>query len=279
MKLGLRDAAPLWFGALRMLLAGVLFVATLGPLGRLRLPGRHDLPIVLGIGTFQLALFTGLMTFGLERVDAGRSAVLAYTTPVWVTPAAVLWLRERLSRSKALGMALGLAGILVLFNPVGFDWSNRPVVIGNASLLLSALAWAVSIVQVRAHRWRLTPLETLPWSCLAAAMLLIPAAGAIEGPPRIHWTVRFVLVLVYNVPITTCFAYWAIVTINRTLSAIGASLSFLAVPVVGLVASTLWLGETPSLATVLGLSAISIGVAAISFGDLGLGRMRVTRRG
>jgi drug/metabolite transporter (DMT)-like permease len=272
MKLGLQDVTPLWFAALRMVLAVVVYLPMLAVMGRLRLPGRGDLPIVFGVGIFQMGLFMGLMTYGLEYVDAGRSAVLAYTTPIWVAPGAVWLLGERLTPRKALGIALGVTGIAVLFNPLDFDWSDRPKVMGNAALVLSALMWAVSILQVRAHRWRLTPLEAAPWQCLVAAILLVPLAWALEGPLSIHWTPRFAAVLVYNVPITTCFAYWAIVTINRSLSAIGTSLSFLIVPVVGLVASTLWLGETPSPATLLGLAVICLGVATISLGDGGFRR-------
>src|SRR3546814_3100576 len=66
-----------------------------------------------------------------RSVGAGRSAVLAYTTPLWVTPAAIVLLGERPTAFKLLGLALGFAGVAVLFNPLGFDWADPQVLLGN----------------------------------------------------------------------------------------------------------------------------------------------------
>jgi drug/metabolite transporter (DMT)-like permease len=93
------------------------------------------------------------------HVEAGRAAILAYTTLIWVTPLAVLFLGERLTPLKTIGLLCGLGGVFVLFNPLGFDWSSRSLLVGNGFLIAGALAWALCILHVRAHPFRLSPLQ------------------------------------------------------------------------------------------------------------------------
>ena len=59
---------------------------------------------------------------------------------------------SRSDRRRA-GLLLGLAGLILIFNPLAFDWSDRAAIFGNALVLLAALCWAANIVYVRAHRW------------------------------------------------------------------------------------------------------------------------------
>ena len=47
---------------------------------------------MLSIALLHMVGFTLLGTIGLEIVPAGRSVVLAYTTPLWVVPGASLFL-------------------------------------------------------------------------------------------------------------------------------------------------------------------------------------------
>jgi len=63
---------------------------------------------------FNLTAWNALVLFGLRQMPAGRSAILAYTMPVWATVIAALVLSEPLGKRKAFGLALGMAGMLVL---------------------------------------------------------------------------------------------------------------------------------------------------------------------
>jgi drug/metabolite transporter (DMT)-like permease len=272
-KVGLDYITPLWFAAARFALGIVSMVVFLAAFGRLRLPPRSDWPIVLSVGVLQLALFLGLVNMGLLHVEAGRTAVLAYTTPLWVTPGAALLLRERLSVQKLLGVALGFAGLAVLFNPLQFDWRDREVVLGNGLVLLAAVAWAAAILHVRGHRWRSTALDLITWQMILACVLLVPAAYLLEGLPAPNWTPELGAVLLFNGPIATAFCFWASVTVTRSLPAVTTSLSFLGVPVTGVIASALWLREPLTASLIGGLALILAGIVLV---NLSRRRERVT---
>jgi drug/metabolite transporter (DMT)-like permease len=72
---------PLAFATLRLLLGGIVYLGPLARRGELRLPHREDWPVVFGVGLLQMAAFMGLTNLGLQYVPAGRSAIIAYTTP------------------------------------------------------------------------------------------------------------------------------------------------------------------------------------------------------
>src|SRR5262249_43685598 len=120
-----------------------------------------------------MVAFTGLVSIGLQFVPAGRSVVLGYTTPLWVTIGAGLFLGEPLTPSRIIGLIVGLSGLLLLFDPSTFDWSNHDAIIGNALVLVAALCWTASILHVRAHKWVSTPFELVPWQALLATCVLL----------------------------------------------------------------------------------------------------------
>src|SRR5215510_1242016 len=130
---------PIWSVALRTIISMLsLFAISLFVTG-LALPQRRDLPVLVSMVVLHMVAFTILTQLALRLVPAGRSAVLAYTSVLWAPLGAALVLGETLSRRRMLGLGLGILGLLTIFNPMTFDWSDRAAISGNAALLLAAL--------------------------------------------------------------------------------------------------------------------------------------------
>ena len=151
-KLIVTQVTPLWTASIRTGIGALALLAMLAASKQFSIPKRGDIPVILAISLFHMVAFAALMTTGLKYVPVGRSIVLGYTTPLWVAPGAWLLLKEDLSARQVVGIAIGLTGLAVMFNPSAFDWADRDAVLGNGLLLLSALAWSVSILYTRAHR-------------------------------------------------------------------------------------------------------------------------------
>jgi drug/metabolite transporter (DMT)-like permease len=263
-KTGLQFIPPLWFAFARTVLGAVSLVVLLWSMHKLRLPPRADVPIVLTLGLLQVGVFLGLTHVGLMFVEAGRSAILAYTTPLWVVPMSALVLRERIGAKTLAALALGLSGLAVLFNPLAVDYANPDALIGNGLLLAAAILWAVAIVHVRAHRWRATPFELMPWQMLLGCLVMLPIALILEPNPHIEWRWQLGLILAYNGPIASAFCYWAFITVNRSFEATTTALGSLGVPVVGVLSAAVFLGEPLSAAKLLGLMLIVAGVVVLT---------------
>jgi drug/metabolite transporter (DMT)-like permease len=255
------SVSPLWAVAIRSAIATVALLIVLLARGQLIVPRRGDVSVILTVAVLHMGAFSALVAFGLQFVPVGRSIVLGYTTPLWVAPAAWLFLNEPMPRSRLAGIALGLAGLATMFNPLAFDWSNHNALIGNGLLLLAALCWAANILYVRAHRWISTPFQLVFWQALLATLLLAALALGVDGVPQIVWTPKLTGAFLYGGISGTALAHWAMVTVNRSLPSVTTSLGLLATPVMGVVMSAIFLGEPVSTTLVCAMAMILGGIA------------------
>ncbi|MCW0211321.1 MAG: DMT family transporter [Achromobacter sp.] len=261
-KLLLQYMTPIWAAAARSI-AGTAALLALGlVLRRVAWPVKADIPVILSVGLLHMGAFAALVSLGLQYVPAGRSVVLAYTTPLWVIPAAWLFLGESIGRARQAGLALGMLGLIVIFNPLAFDWHNREALAGNGLILLAALCWAANIVYVRAHRWATPPFELAFWQALLASAALSAVAFAAEGAPAVAWSADLCWLLGYAGLFGIAVAYWAAVTVNRALPAGVTSIGLLGVPVFGLLCSAVVLHEPVSASLLAGMALIVTGIAA-----------------
>lgn len=264
MRLGAAYVPPIWFAEVRLLIGSGFLFTVLAVTGRLRRPQRVDIPVIFSVGVCMMGLYVVLVHYALQFVPAGRGALLGYSTPLWVTPFAVLFLGEKLTRKKLAGLVLGLSGLAILFNPAAFDWTDRKVLIGNGMLLLAAFSWSFAILHMRSHRWNLTPLQLGPWQLLLASLIALPAAIWLEPRHDIVWGMPLLALIAYGGVIGTGIAMFSATSAIRLIGPVTASIGLLGGPVVALSLSVLFLGEPPTATLLGGLVLIVSGIALVS---------------
>ena len=213
-----------------------------------------------------MGIYIALLTYGMQYVPAGRSSILAYTMSLWVVPGAILFLGERLTRWNGSGFILSLCGVMVLFNPFSFDWSDQLALLGSGLILLGAAISGLVMLHIRGRTWSASPLALAPWQFLAANLILVPITLFMEPDPNIQWNGHLLFSLLYSGPLATALGLWLFVEVSRALPAITASLGMLAVPVLGVFLSALFLGEPITLDNGLGLVLIIGGVGLVTLG-------------
>ena len=273
----LQDLPPLWTLVFRSAIGTSVLFAISASRQSLIFPKRGDTAVVLNVALLHMVAFAALVSVGLQFVPAGRSIVLGYTTPLWVTVGARLFLGEALTAARIIGVAVGMLGLLVLLNPFSFAWDDRAAATGNLLVLLGSLCWAASILHVRAHKWVSTPFELVPWQALIATCVLAPLALLFEGIPHPPWSARLVLLLGYGGSVGIALPYWAVQTVNRNLPAITTALALLAVPVVGVVCSSVALGEPVGATLIMAMALIISGIGIGMTGSFGRVRAAANR--
>jgi len=128
-------------------------------------------------------------------------------------------------------------------------------------LILAAITNASTAVHIRAHRWSIAPLDSMPWQLMAATLILVALGFAVEGPPVIDWTPQLVWIILYQGVLASGIAFWVQIVILRNLSAVSTNLTLMAVPVVGVLSSAIILGEDVTTSLLLGLILVVAGVA------------------
>lgn len=258
-----RGATPLWFAEGRAVLSGITVFAIVLLRGRLRMPARPDLAAIAAIGGLQLAGYFAFSHIAVAWIPAGRTAILANTTTIWIVPLSLVFLREYIPPQRWMAAGLGVAGVVVLMNPWAIDWASTRILVGHTFLLLASLSWSVAMIVTRAARPSLPMLELLPWCFGLASLLLLPlvlveAPHGTLGTQPASW-----LALGYIGFLAGPVGTWCVVEATARLPTMVSSVGFLATPAVSLVLSNLLLGEriTPDL---LAGSVLIIGGVAMA---------------
>ncbi len=263
-KIGLETIPPVTYAMLRVLVGAIALALLMRSRARLKIPDRRDLPVILSYGLLAIALATALMIVALVTAPAGRASILSYTLPLWVVPIMVLVTGTLPTTRELAGLVLGLAGLAVLLDPLAMDWSSTDALVATAMLLLNAIANAVALVHVRLHRWHGTPFDVQLWQLLVALVPLTVLAFLIEQPTSVAWDVPTVLVLAYSGVLATAFAYWASQAATLAVGPVVTSVTYLGVPVVGVLGGALILGESVPLTDVVGMIVIGAGIVLVA---------------
>ncbi len=248
-KIGLADMTPFWYATLRSGIGTIFVFAYLIATKKLHKPRQKDIPQIFSIGIFQMGVFLMLIYYGLNFVEPGRSAILSYTTPLWVTPIGYFIFKEELTPLKLIGFLLGLVGILILFSPWSFDWHDSNTIIGHLSLLTAAMVWAGVIIFTRYGKWHAKPIDLLPWQLLLSTIFTLLCSLLFEPLPKVFFNANLVWTLLYNGIFASAFGYFASVSLAKALPMVTTTIGFLGVPVFGLLFSALLVHEmiTPNL--------------------------------
>jgi drug/metabolite transporter (DMT)-like permease len=220
------------------------------------------------IGILQTALFNGLAIMALTMGGAGKVSVLAYTMPFWLLLLAWAFLGERLRGLQWPAVALAFAGLVLVVRP----WDIGGA-LGGALACAAGLAWAGSalLVKLLQRRTHGDALSLAAWQMGFGSLPLIAAAVLTHGGGPV-WTGTFVLCVAYTVLLANaaCWALWIFAL--RSLPAGAAGMGTLAVPVVGVFASWIQLGEAPALVEGIGMALIIAALAVLAACGLAAGR-------
>jgi len=197
----------------------------------------------------------------VAHLPAGRSAILAYTMPIWGVLFSLVALDEPLAKRKVAGMALGMAGLALLLGEDIRHFQRAPV----AALLIvaAAMSWGVGTVLLRKWKLPVAPNALSGWIMLLGAVpivILAPvmAPGPLSMPSPGGW-----FAVLYNIFLAGTIAHWAWYRLARTLPVAVSSMAALPVPVVGVFSGMLFLGERPGLAEWAALALIMAAMVAV----------------
>jgi drug/metabolite transporter (DMT)-like permease len=228
------------------------------------LPARRDLPVLALLGALGVFGNQVLFIWGLSYTTATDAAILMPSIPVFAAALAVAFGIERVGPRRLAGVALAVAGALVVLDPSRFSLADRATV-GNLMVLANCLLYAGFLVLQRPVLERLPWRTVVAWSFLFGSLGVLAVGGgelAALDPAAVSrgaWLgVGFILV--FPTVLGYLLATWAVRRSSPTLVAAYTTLQ----PLLSALMAAAFLGERFGLAEAAGFALIAGGLWLVS---------------
>ena len=263
-KIGVNDLPPVTFAAYRLLTALLVLVPVTIAL-RIPMPREpRDWRLLAGTGFLLLGANYAILYWGIQFVSSGLTAVLQALTPAFGMVFAHLLLpNERITPVKLAALALGIAGVAIIFADQ-LEFAGARSVKGGAAVLTSSALVAFAYVVMKTRARTLHPNIITTGQMLSAIVPLTLFAAIVEGNPlAIRWTTTGLVSLLYLALLGSVIATWLNYWLLQRMDATKVLLMGLFEPPLAMMIGTAALGETFSRQALGGTVCILLSVALV----------------
>lgn len=260
MRLGAHEFGPIAMAAMRVTGASLMLLPLLAlrsgqaGLGQLRTAWR---PLFL-VSLMNCSLPFICFSYAAMSITAGLSSIMNATTPLFGAIVAWIWLSQRLSPLRMLGLAIGFAGVIFLawdkasFKTGGSGWAI-------VACLVAAASYGVAAIFNKRYLSHVAPLAVATGSQMFSALTLaVPAAllwPAVNPSAQAWMGVTLLALLCSGVAYILFFRLMSRVGPTNTIA-----VTFL-IPVFAVVWGFAFLGEAFNLQMAIGCAIVLAGTA------------------
>lgn len=223
-----------------------------------RPPTRGEWPGLVVIGVLWFGLYNVALNAGERRVDAGTAAMLIQLSPVLVAVLAAIFLGERATPALGVGLLVAFSGVVLIATSTSDGGDRDPI--GVLLCLVSAAAYAVSLIFQKPLVSRLSGIEVTWIACTVGAVACLPFAGSLVRETAAAST-SDVLWLVYLGVFPTAIAFSTYAFALSSMTAGNLSVTTYLVPPITVFLSWVLLSEVPPSMAYVGGALCLLGVA------------------
>ncbi|MFK4523220.1 drug/metabolite transporter (DMT)-like permease [Bradyrhizobium japonicum] len=256
----LRELPPLTLVFLRVALGAAILLPLLRMQG-IGLPkGMAGWKPFVAIGLLNNVIPFSLIVLGQTFIPSGLASILNATTPLFTVMVMAAAGEEALQMRRVAGVALGLAGVIILR---GWGIETRPGQgLGILLCLGGAFSYGFAALAARRLLKDAPPLGTATFQLMASTVMMAVVAGAMEQPWHLSMPGLTTWLAVLGLAaLSTALAYIVFFQIIRRSGATNVMLVTLLIPVTAILLGWLVLGEPISAREIAG--AIVIGSALL----------------
>lgn len=260
MKIAVAEIPIFSFRALCIIGVGVATLAMSKLMHGRILPNPGEWLTIFRVGLIAVTCWYIFSAVAVLYLPAGRSALLAFTSPLWALIVEAVFYRVPVTRRRLIAVGLSLAAIGVLGHEALL--ASDLELFGLIAILAAACAWATSSIMQQRAGFKTPLMAVMGWQMFLGGMPVILLAPVIDG---FAWTETVSLnALLATASVTfwsTCFGVYSWYTILRMTTIAFASIASLVVPFTALMLSTFLLGEAFTWVEGVGLVLITCALA------------------
>ncbi len=189
---------------------------------------RRDLMVIMLGGLMGFVVSQTLTAESLNYTSPVYFSLIATLTPVAVMLMAALFIGERITGMKFLGVLLGIAGAVLMVVMGQTSGSGSNDLLGITLAILSVLTWAIYMIITRKVAQKYSPVTQMKYVFLISAIVTVPLAWPELSEQRLYSAATFgwdgALEMAFIVLMATVLGYFLIPYAMKYLSATTVSI-------------------------------------------------------
>ena len=265
-KAGIAVVPPILFAGTRFVVAGLLLLFLASRRGETARFARGDALRFAAVTMLMIVVTYGLLFWGIQYVSSGLAAILDLAfMPVALLAIGAAFGEDRLTLARAVGVAIGVTGLLILFGPkaVAGTGGGATELVGGAAIVLSAFVYSLGSVLARPLLQKYSPVLVAGITTLAGGCLMVAGALAVEPGARQaidgRWGVAAWAGWVFLVLCGSLMAYTIFLHLIREWGASRAGSYAFVSPIIAVVLGVLVFGEAVTWSDEVGMATMLAG--------------------
>lgn len=252
---------PIQLTAVRIFVAGISVLVIAYFMGLFRLPTKKEFTTILIVSVFNVIVHHSLLGLGLFHTSGVNASLIMGTGPLLTVLLSIIFLKDRITRLRALGFLLGFVGIAIT-SLIG-SGGITSLSIGDIMVFLSILSQALSFIMISKLNPNFDPRLFTGYMLTVGSFFILLVSLFVEGAPTqilslFSW--KLGLIFLFSAVICTAFGHmtynFAIKQVGPVETAIFVNLNTF----FSILGATIFLGEILLMRHIGGLILILIGV-------------------
>ncbi|WP_418923432.1 DMT family transporter, partial [Bacillus thuringiensis] len=254
-RMGLESYTPEHLTLLRLLIASFILLL-FSFIYKLRLPDLKDIPAIFMFGALGFTFYHIALNYGEKTVNAGSASLIVSVTPIVTAILASIFLNEKMKLNGWIGGVISFIGIaLISFSQGDAIQLNS----GGLFILLAAISESLYFVFQTSYLKKYGFLPFTIYTILSSTVcMLIFLPGMyteiLAAPLEVNVSVLYLGLF------PTVLPYIALAYIISHAGAAEATSSLYLTPVTACFIAWLWLGEVPTLVSIIGGGITILGI-------------------
>lgn len=252
--------SPLAFTGLRVMLAALVLM-TFAFLRGGKFPTRREIFTLMALGMLGNGLYQIFFVEGISRTKVGNAALIVAATPALIAIISRVGGIERVSRRVHAGIALSLAGVILVVLGSARSSNGNATLLGTLLVFCGTLCWTGFTVMLGPYARRLDPLQLSAFTMLGGSVALLfatPKALIATDWGQVGiaaWGAVF-YASVISMGVAYLFWYRGLRVLGPTRTAVYSNLQ----PVIAILVAWIFLHESPTIWQGVGTATIMTGL-------------------
>jgi len=135
---------------------------------------KKDLPYMAMLAVFGVAVNQLLFLKGLSLTQPTNGAIIMTSNPIIVICIAAVFLKEKITFQKIIGISIGVAGALIMLL-YGKNFSfGSDTLYGDMLILINSVSWALYVVLVKPLMKKYNTFTVVKWVFLFGVLYVLP---------------------------------------------------------------------------------------------------------